>query len=453
MALFAHKFGSAGDSSVSVPGAGRRWWVTALLFVGFWSVLILAFAAQLVFTASFPWTQGIRGALFDWLPWVVLSPFVAWLAWRFPLEKGRLRWSIPVHAVATLLCLVASGFISHQLLPRPQGPWSAGRERAVSGESRPAPGAASDMPMPPREFGPRPVPRGDGGGDGAPGPMRSFGGPPDRPGASPFQMRGPPRDEGMRRFWTVVFQTRSKFNLPVYWVIVSVVHAFAFYRRVQDRDRRALELSASLSKAKLQALRLQMQPHFLFNTLNAISTLVHRDADKADEMIVNLSQLLRLSLEVTEQEMPLRHELEILDRYLEIEQVRLGDRLRVLREIEPAVLDALVPSLVIQTIVENAIRHGIEPRAAPGTVTLRARRDGDMLRLDITDDGIGLKPAERASERRGIGLSNTESRLAELYGGRARILLREPPEGGVSVEIDLPLRLQEDTTSGTARQT
>jgi len=209
---------------------------------------------------------------------------------------------------------------------------------------------------------------------------------------------------------------------------------------VQQRDRRALELTASLSRAKLDALRLQLQPHFLFNTLNTISNLVRRDPDAADEMLTNLGELLRLSLEVSEQEVTLRRELEILDCYLAIEQARLGRRLRFERRVDEAALDGMVPALLLQPIVENAVRHGLEPRGAGGTISLRAERVADRLSLVVADDGCGLRPADERTDRRGIGLANTEERLRELHGPAAQLVLREPATGGVSVEIELPFR-------------
>src|SRR5690242_9119565 len=161
-------------------------------------------------------------------------------------------------------------------------------------------------------------------------------------------------------------------NLLIYWVIVSVNHAFGYYRQVQDRELRAAELEKRLAQAKLQALQMQLNPHFLFNTLHAISSLMHKDVEIADRMITRLSDLLRYALESTDaQEVPLRQELDFLRRYLEIEQTRFGDRLQVRMDIAPDTLEARVPNLVLQPLVENAIRHGIEPRARPGLIELR----------------------------------------------------------------------------------
>jgi LytS/YehU family sensor histidine kinase len=248
----------------------------------------------------------------------------------------------------------------------------------------------------------------------------------------------------------VFASSRWQLNLAVYWVSVSLASAWRLRRRAAERERKALELTASLSQAKLEALRLQLQPHFLFNTLNAIATLVHKDANAADEMITNLADLLRLVLAASQAEVPLRSELELVDRYLAIEHVRLGERLRVERAIAPEALEAAVPPLMLQTLVENAVRHGIEPRRAPGTIAIRAERIGDRLRLIVGDDGVGLPAADARTERRGVGLANTGARLRELYGDVGRLALLAPPEGGARVEIELPWRVLGPATSSPA---
>ena len=233
---------------------------------------------------------------------------------------------------------------------------------------------------------------------------------------------------------------RVNVGAAVYLIIASVAHAFSYYRRAQQRETEAIALTAGLARAKLDALRLQLQPHFLFNTLNAISTLVHRDPAAADELIGDLSELLRLSLQTADHEVPLARELELLDCYLAIEQIRLGDRLRIVRAIDPQARTALVPTFVLQPLAENAIRHGIEPRLAPGTLTIRADLANGSLRLVVSDDGVGLKSTGTASGRRGIGIANTEQRLHALHGDSARLELTAPEAGGVRVEIVLPIR-------------
>ena len=226
-------------------------------------------------------------------------------------------------------------------------------------------------------------------------------------------------------------------NLLIYWVIVSVHHAFDYYRQMQARELRAAELEKRLAQSRLQALQMQLNPHFLFNSLHAISALMHRDVEAADRMIARLSDLLRYALEsTTSQEVPLRQELDFLSRYLEIEQTRFGDRLAVGLDVAPETLDALVPNLVLQPLVENAIRHGIEPRAKPGRIELRARREKGKLKLEVRDNGVGLSPGRPPAE--GVGLSNTRARLQQLYGERHRFELGNAPGGGLAVCVELP---------------
>jgi two-component system, LytTR family, sensor kinase len=228
-------------------------------------------------------------------------------------------------------------------------------------------------------------------------------------------------------------------NLLIYWVIVSVHHAFDYYRQVQDRELRSVEFEKRLAQARLQALQMQLNPHFLFNTLHAISALMHKDVEIADRMITRLSDLLRYALESTDaQEVPLRQELDFLRRYLEIEQTRFGDRLAVRLDIAPETLDALVPNLVLQPLVENAIRHGIEPRARPGRIELCAWCEEGKLKLEVRDNGVGLTAKTVLQE--GVGLSNTRARLRQLYGERHSFALDNAPDGGLKVRLTLPFR-------------
>jgi len=229
------------------------------------------------------------------------------------------------------------------------------------------------------------------------------------------------------------------FNLLIYWLIVSVTHAFAYYREFQRRELRASELEKRLAQARLQALQMQLNPHFLFNTLHAISALMHKDVEAADRMITRLSDLLRYALESTdEQEVSLKKELDFLQRYLEIEQTRFGDRLRVRMDVAPDTLDAQVPNLILQPIVENAIRHGIEPHARTGLIELRARREEQTLKLEVQDNGGGM--ADHGASREGVGLSNTRARLKQLYGVAHRFELANSREGGLVVSVRLPFR-------------
>jgi two-component system, LytTR family, sensor kinase len=214
-----------------------------------------------------------------------------------------------------------------------------------------------------------------------------------------------------------------------YWAATGVIHAIEYYRESRERELEATQLA-------LENLRSQLQPHFLFNTLQSISTLIHRDPAAADRMLTDLSDLLRLSLRSTaSQEVPLSEELDFLQRYLEIMRVRFGDRLVIRVDVSTDVLNAMVPSLVLQPIVENAIRHGMADRPDVGHVAVSGRRSGAALQLEVSDDGPGLHATTPGN---GIGLANTRERLNRLYGGRGGLELIE--EGGLTVRLTIPLK-------------
>jgi signal transduction histidine kinase len=238
----------------------------------------------------------------------------------------------------------------------------------------------------------------------------------------------------------LLFVGHFAFYLFVYWAIVGVSHASDYYVKYRDRELRASQLEARLAQAKLQVLKMQLHPHFLFNTLNAISALLHKDVDVADRMIARLGELLRQTLEnAGTQEVGLRQELGFIKPYLEIEQARLGPRLTVRLDIDPEAMDARVPYLILQPLVENAIRHGVAARAEPGRVEIRARRDGNTLLLQVLDDGPGL-PAQVPLGKGGIGLANTKARLKQLYGTLHQFELANRPQRGLAVTIRLPYR-------------
>ncbi len=233
------------------------------------------------------------------------------------------------------------------------------------------------------------------------------------------------------------------FNLLIYWVIVAVSFAFNYYGKFRERELRAAELEKSLAQAKLHALQMQLNPHFLFNSLHSISALMHQDVEAADRMIVRLSDLLRAALDNSDaHEVTLRDELKFLQSYLEIEQIRFGNRLTVTTEIPADLLDARVPNLILQPLLENAIRHGIEPHAKPGRIELRAQKAKGELTLDVSDNGAGVSDAASVSE--GVGLSNTRARLRTLYGEAHRFELGNRPEGGLRVRLTIPFRTAEE---------
>jgi two-component system LytT family sensor kinase len=231
------------------------------------------------------------------------------------------------------------------------------------------------------------------------------------------------------------------YNVWVYWVILAVANAFDFYQKFHERELRTSELETRLAQARLQALQSQLNPHFLFNTLHTISALMHKDVDAADRMIMKLSELLRLALDNTEvHEVLLSQELEFLKRYLEIEQTRFRERLTVEMDIAPETLRAKVPNLVLQPLVENAIRHGIERHARRGKIVLRAHRNDGRLQLEVEDNGNGI--ANLKGTREGIGLSNTRNRLTHLYGTEQSFELQNVVGGGLVARVVIPWNVE-----------
>ena len=230
-------------------------------------------------------------------------------------------------------------------------------------------------------------------------------------------------------------------NLLVWLVMTAGAHALGLARRALVRQRRADQLQAQLAEARLRGLAAQLRPHFLFNALNAVASLVHRDPDGAERMLARLGDLLRHSLESDgRQEVTLREEQAALAPYLDIERTRFGPRLEVEWSLAPDVLEACVPHLALQPLVENAIRHGLAPRAEPGRVCISAERDGEALRVRVRDDGMGLPAGGTPRRGGGVGLANLRARLATLYGPGASLELRPGTPRGAVAELRLPLR-------------
>ena len=230
-------------------------------------------------------------------------------------------------------------------------------------------------------------------------------------------------------------------NYGIYGLILLARHALDYYRRYRAGERRAAQLQTQLAQAQLQALKMQLQPHFLFNTLHSISALVYKDVEAADKMIARLGDFLRLTLENSgAQEVTLQQELEFLKCYLEIERIRFQDRLTTTLRIDPQALNTQVPNLILQPIVENAIRHGIAPRSTPGQIDILAERKNGTLRIRIKDNGSGLdlNRSFDSSFKEGVGLANTRARLEQLYGTAHRFELANDPRGGLVVTLEIP---------------
>ena len=229
-------------------------------------------------------------------------------------------------------------------------------------------------------------------------------------------------------------------GLTIYWTTLVVAHALYYYRGLRKGEAQTARLTAQLAQAQLQALKMQIHPHFLFNTLNSIAALLHKDVEAADRMIAKLGDFLRLTLQRSDvQIVDFEQELEFLKCYLDIEHIRFQDRLTVEMDIDPHALTAMIPNLILQPIVENAVRHGVARQTRPGHISIRARRQGARLIMKVEDNGPGLKPDSNGS---GIGLSNTRARLEQFYGRDFSFQIANSAERGASVTLDIPAFVQ-----------
>ncbi len=245
------------------------------------------------------------------------------------------------------------------------------------------------------------------------------------------------------KFWHVAlssFYGHNIVDMAYYWAVIAFGYGGELQRRFKNEEIRAVTLESRLIEAELKALREQLKPHFLFNTLNTISVMV-RDGknEMAVTLLARLGSLLRMSLDGNHSnETTLRVEMDFLERYIEIQKARFSDRLTVGISVEDGALGVPVPWLLLQPIVENAILHGVAPKSGPGRVEISGHVEGGSLHLEVSDDGPGLPESRRVVE--GTGLANTRERLAKIYGGAGRMTLRNRPTGGISVEIVLPCR-------------
>ncbi|MEW6367580.1 MAG: histidine kinase [Acidobacteriota bacterium] len=234
-------------------------------------------------------------------------------------------------------------------------------------------------------------------------------------------------------------------NLITYWAIVGFTTAINYFEKYKERERQ-------LAQAQLQLLKAQLHPHFLFNTLNTISAMMHEDVKAADRMVSRLSDLLRLILDnIGHHEASLRQEIEFVQKYVEIERIRFGDKLALIVDLDPALLDARVPSMLLQPLVENCIRHGFAGRKHHGSISIEGRRDDGFLVLRIADNGCGLPAGSTQPPPEGLGLGNTRRRLEQLYPAAHRLTLESAQEGGLVVSLRMPLQMAGPEPAGGAR--
>ncbi len=386
------------------PASTRR---KVLVTFAISTVVGLALGSQVILSsASFgrqiPWLAAMLSLLRETWLWAALVPMVFAISRRFPFQQETWWKALTAHLFGALAAALVFSALNTVVIE-----W-------LTPESL----------KPSNVFGPRHPPSSQG--SRPPGP------PPQPPPLS-------------HRFW-FGFAGRFQPNVFSYALIVFVWHWLDHQRRLRERERQAQDLSRQLAEARLQALRMQLNPHFLFNTLNAIATLVHRDPQSADEMIACLSDFLRLTLNSQNTpESPLRTELEFARRYLDIEKVRFGDRLTVIEDIPPDALGVAIPTLLLQPLLENAIRHGIERSEEAGRINLLARRDSESFVLRVGNTGPTSAPGGLGTREGGVGLANTRARLRELYGTKADLTLTQRDAGGLDVEIRLPWRVSPST--------
>jgi len=380
------------------------WWDDERAFVGerpTWSLILLAWlipaavallqavAANLLrgtLAAEWPW------ALLQiprWLTWVPITPIVFYAAERFPFRRDRLARSGWTHLGIALLIAVVIEVLWLQI------------SFVIQGRLEPA--ALARM------------------------------------------------QSNRAEVYSVAVLSRLLGDAFIYAAVLGVATTLGYHRRLRERELRAAQLEAQLALAQVQALKMQVHPHFLFNTLHAVTVLIREDPAAATRVVTRLGDLLRLTLSrATTAQVSFRRELEILTLYLEIERTRFHDRLDIAYDVQPATLGALVPDLILQPLVENAIRHGVSPNAGTGRIEVRSRLDGDWLCVEIRDNGAGLTPGQVRPD--GIGLTTARARLERLYGERQELTLANLPEGGCVARIRIPFQLTaEDRGEPTVR--
>ena len=364
----------------------RHWRLIVAGFLG-WTLFGVFFALQNYLNAAYlGHPASFLFSLVVWLTcgyaWALLTPAVIYAADRFPLERGKLKRNLPIHLCASVIAAVLhlSIYIFIQ--------------------------------------------------------QNFFGNPQNRPSFW----------QAFQRLSVVEFHV----DLLTYFILVGIWHLREINRRYVERERetarlalRSSQLETRLAEARLDALKMQLQPHFLFNTLNSISVLMRAgEAETANKMLIKLSELLRAALKSeSSQEVSLKDELEFLRGYLEIEQMRFQDRLTIDFAVENETLDAQIPNLILQPLVENAIRHGIAPRAEKGRILIESRRENGFVALSVSDNGAGMQ--DFADANNGIGLKNTRERLEKLYGERQKFEIISGARGGFEVKIKIPYHKNE----------
>lgn len=376
----------------------------------FWTACLLGWCALLTVTAGsifvfqwFPFLLALQMAFIFWGPYALASPFVLWVARRFPLTRTSWRSNIWVHILAALIFVVVCESIFAGLIRLAQPQVTAIlAERQRRGE------AAMQMPDPLGDL------------------SQAFG----------------TVDSAFVKAWIRLTIFKMQYSLPLYCLLVSVAHALSAMAELRERDKQAAQLAAHLTQAQLAGLRTQLQPHFLFNTLNSIAALIPQNAKLATEMVMNLSDLLRMTLrEPQRDQIRLSEELALLQHYVDIQRLRFGDRLAFDVEVSEQAANSYVPPLLLQPLVENAIRHGVEASDQTEHVTVQGRVKGDELFLEVANTfNACLDDSHLPSKSTALGLTNTQARLKVHFGDKHLFEAGHLAQGGFRVAIRIPAR-------------
>jgi len=377
-------------------------WLTLL-----WIVVGLLGVVQVSISKEIDVTTAALFACMDWGPWILLSPLVVWFSLRAQVNGRNWLRLVPLHLVAGLVAVllhegINEGLLATGVLPAPP----MGHHRSEQGRKEPGAGQSA-MADREAEKGKPPAP------------------PPEPPAGVRF--------------------VRVRLVAPIYFFLVAAVHAIIYHRHSLERERRALAAEALLSEARLMTLQTQLQPHFLFNTLNTVSSLVYSNPVAADEVICSLSSLLRQVLDYSgRNQVPLSEELGFVESYLKIQRIRFPDRLNTEIHVEPGLESIPVPTLILQPLVENAIIHGLSPKTTVGSLTIRARREGGQCLISVCDSGRSAEkypqnPDGSLKVAEHVGLLNTRGRLEALHGGQASFGLFPNPDGGICARLSIPL--------------
>ncbi len=364
-----------------------------LLSLGLWSIPVILTSAAIMAVASQDLETSVRLAIRIWFAWAIFLPLTLWLSFRFPLVRPKLSRRMFILLLGWLVVAVGN-----QAVTRFQA----------------------------KRLGMAPVPIVVVPRESEDSPKRWL----------PERYRGAPP------------QARIVLDSMLYVTLSLACHAFLWARLARDRQQRALIAEAQLAQSHLTALQLQLNPHFMFNALNGLTALIHEAPADAEVLLGHLSELLRSALALSEHhEIPLERELQLLDHYLAVEQTRYGSRLHCQQNIDTDCLTGTVPTFLLQPLVENAIKHGVDPHREGGRVKITIKRRADRLAIEIEDTGEGLK--QPGSQGAGVGLQNTRSRLQQLYPNDHRFTLTTPDSRGCLVTLDLPFRVADKSNTET----